>query len=63
MAIIYDISTGKVIPGAVGHRLTRQVPPAPNNVVLQPLPEVNHPLTAAASDAYLVLLQCLPKDL
>jgi hypothetical protein len=63
MAIIYDISTGKVIPGAVAHRLARQAPPAPDNVGLQPLHEVNHPLTAAACDAYLVLLQRLLKDL
>jgi len=64
MAIIYDLSTGKVISE---HEVTTAVrkqqheaecPAAP-----QPLEDQRHPEQANPCDAYMVLLQRLLKDL
>ncbi len=64
MAIIYDMSTGKPVPEhQLLDRAGKQTVPAPHETALQPLHEVNNPHTAAACDAYMVLLQRILKDL
>ena len=64
MAIIYDLSTGKVInEDSVSCRIARQPVPRAASTALQPLYAVNNPQTVAACDAYMVLLQRLLKDL
>jgi hypothetical protein len=64
MAIIYDMSTGKVISESrLTDRAGSQHGPGRPETTLQPLHEVNNPQTAAACDAYMVLLQRILKDL
>ncbi len=64
MAIIYDMSTGKVLnQDSASGKVARQPVPRSAYTALQPLYAVNNPQTVAACDAYMVLLQRILKDL
>jgi len=64
MAIIYELSTGKVITASEAVKIAgkpRHEPVCPAG--LQPLDDTVYPGDASPCDAYMVLLQRLLKDL
>jgi hypothetical protein len=64
MAIIYDLSTGKVISEKEAFSTVRKPAPEPErSAALQPLENHCTPEESNPCDAYMVLLQRLLKDL